>query len=95
MSILSQILERYDGNELLKADGFDNAVIGIDSRGMRLIYSRSKCIDILVKQGLSYEEAIEHFDFNVEGAYVGEQTPIWCEDDYEHETTEDETEKGM
>lgn len=95
MNVLSQILERYDGQELLKADGFDDAVIGIDSRGMRLIYSRNKCIDILVKQGLSYEEAIEHFDFNVEGAYVGEQTPIWCEDDYEQEIANDETEKAL
>jgi hypothetical protein len=29
---------------------------------------------------MSSEEAIEYFSFNVEGAYVGEQTPVWCWD---------------
>jgi len=28
------------------------------------------------------EDAYEHFEFNVKGSYVGEQTPIWCEDDF-------------
>ncbi len=84
-SILDQIIERYDDQKFLKADGFDNAVIGVDTRSMRLIYSRSKCIEILAKGGMSYEDAVEHFDFNVDGAYVGEQTPIWCEDDYEED----------
>jgi hypothetical protein len=46
---------------------------------MRLIYSVSKCIEILEKQ-MSKEEAVEHFNFNVSGAYVGEKTPIWCID---------------
>jgi len=26
------------------------------------------------------EDAIEHFYYNVEGAYMGEQTPIFCND---------------
>jgi hypothetical protein len=25
-------------------------------------------------------DAIEYFDFNVSGAYVGEKTPIWVDD---------------
>ena len=29
---------------------------------------------------MDYEEAIEYFDFNIQAAYVGEQTPIWCMD---------------
>jgi hypothetical protein len=28
------------------------------------------------------EEAIEYFEFNMRGSYVGEQTPIWCQDDF-------------
>jgi hypothetical protein len=31
---------------------------------------------------MSVEEAIEYFDFNVRGAYVGDKTPIWCEDGF-------------
>ena len=26
-------------------------------------------------------EAVEYFDFNVRGSYIGEKTPIWCIDD--------------
>ena len=30
---------------------------------------------------MSEEEAVEYFDYNVKGSYVGEKTPIWCLDD--------------
>ena len=37
-----------------------------------------KCIDILIRDhDMSELEAIEYFEFNVSGAYVGENTPIW------------------
>ena len=29
---------------------------------------------------MDYEEAVEFFDFNVMGSYVGVQTPIWKDD---------------
>ena len=66
----------------MKADGFDEAIIGVDEKDMRLIYSVSKCIDILKKDGMNYDEAIEFFDFNISGSYVGEKTPIWCYDEF-------------
>jgi hypothetical protein len=66
---------------MLKADGFNEAIIGmcmdIATGEERLIYDANKCIDILIEQGMSDEEAIEYFEFNVGGAYVGENTPIW------------------
>ena len=48
---------------------------------MNLIYSIKGCIKILCKV-MEYDEAMEYFEFNVKGAYVGEHTPIWCEDIY-------------
>lgn len=78
--MLDAIVENYYDEEILKADGFDDAVIGIEPGSMRLIYSVSKCIDILIEEGMTQEDAIEHFDFNVSGSYVGEKTPIWCYD---------------
>jgi hypothetical protein len=30
-----------------------------------------------MKDGMEYDEALEYFDFNIAGAYVGEQTPIF------------------
>jgi len=35
---------------MIKADGFDNAIIGIDIISNRIIYSTKKCIEILMKQ---------------------------------------------
>ena len=78
--MLDKIVEWFPEDELLIADGFDGAIIGIDSNSMRLIYSVSKCIEILSKD-MDEEEAVEYFDFNVRGSYVGEKTPIWCTDD--------------
>lgn len=79
--MLDKILEKYDGETFLKADGFDEAIIGVDEKQMRLIYSVEKCIEILMRD-MSEEDAFEYFDFNVAGAYVGEKTPIWSEDTF-------------
>ncbi len=81
-NILSQILDAYPDDNFLIADGFDDAVIGLDEQSGRLVYSISKCIECLVKDGMTEEDALEHFSFNVSGAYVGDQTPIWCNDDF-------------
>ena len=50
---------------MLKADGFDEAIIGmaddIATSGQRLIYDANKCIDILIKDhDMSEMEAIEY-----------------------------------
>lgn len=79
--MLDKILEWFPEEEILKADGFDDAIIGIEDDSMRLIYSVSKCIEILVAQGMSEEDAVEYFHFNTKGAWVGDKTPIWCTDD--------------
>jgi hypothetical protein len=68
-----------DENFLL-ADGFDDAFVGIGRQFGRpiAIYDKLKCIDIL-QEDMSYDEAEEYFRYNVEGAYVGENTPIFLE----------------
>jgi hypothetical protein len=80
--MIDKIIEWYPEEDILKADGFDEAIIGVeDSLGNpRLIYSVSKCIQILCRD-MNEEEAVEFFDFNVRGSYVGDKTPIWCVDD--------------
>ena len=82
-NLLQNILEYYEDEEILIADGFDDAVIGIEYTSMRLIYSVTKCLEILMEvENMSLEDAIEHFEFNVSGSYVGEKTPIWCQDGF-------------
>jgi hypothetical protein len=82
--MLEEILEYYPEETFLKADGLDSAVIGVQvSEPMRLIYSVTKIIEHLVTEDdMSVEDAMEHFEFNIRGSYVGEQTPIWCDDMY-------------
>lgn len=80
--MLDKILEWFPEEEILKAEGFDDAIIGIDEVSMRLIYSTSKCVSILMtRDGMSDEDAWEYFHFNVKSGYVGEKTPIWCSDE--------------
>lgn len=79
MNVLDKILENFPDETFLKADGFDEAVIGYDM-SFRLVYSTTKCIEILIEEGMTEEEALEHFDYNVAGSYMGEKTPIWCND---------------
>jgi hypothetical protein len=80
---LDEILEAYPDYPFLIADGFDEAVIGVEERSMRLVYSSQKCIDILVKDHwMEYEDASDYFYYNVSGSYVGEQTPIFIDDNF-------------
>jgi len=78
---LKEILEIYPENDWLKADGFDDCVIGIVhsfSGEPILAYDYHKVIEKLMKD-MSEEDAIEHFNFNIVGAYVGKKTPIYIE----------------
>jgi len=78
-SNLDEILERLDP-DVLKADGFDDAVIGVASRcgsSDVLAYDVEKIILKLMLDGMSREEAEEFFEFNILGAYVGEYTPVF------------------
>lgn len=63
-------------SELLLADGFEAALVGIAEgcgRSPAVVYDREKCIAILMDR----DEANEFFDFNVAGAYVGVGTPVF------------------
>jgi len=67
--------------EALFADGLDEAFIGMAERaGQNTIacYDTQKVIDTLVERdGMTREEALEYFQFNIVGAYVGENTPVF------------------
>jgi hypothetical protein len=77
--MLDLIIEQNPVEEFLKADGLDEAIIGYDDFTGRLIYSMSKIINILIENdGMTEEDALEHYYYNIHGGYVGEKTPIWC-----------------
>lgn len=74
--------EAADGGALL-ADGLEEAFIGICRRfGQEPLaaYDYEKVLSILMKRdGMTYEEAVEFFDFNIIGAWAGEGTPVFIE----------------
>ena len=77
MTKLSKILDMYPDEGYIKADGFDPAVIGVSTNGC-LVYDVETILEILMERnGWSYEDAVEYFDYNIDGAYVGERTPIY------------------
>ena len=81
MDIREELRERH-GDDLLFADGYDDAIIGVcggfDSG--RVAYSIPKMIEIAAKDlSVDYDEAMEWLDYNTFGAYVGKNTPIYVE----------------
>lgn len=79
--ILARLKESYP--ELLVADGFDEAILGVADgwfgRGHHEVvcYDYDRCVEILVAQGMSEENALEYLEFNMLGAYTGEFTPVF------------------
>ena len=65
---------------LMTMDGYDDCVVGYAERyGMDTVvaYDKTKVLEKLQKDGMTIEEALEWFDFNMIGAWVGEHTPIF------------------
>ena len=73
---LKQAIESLNPDAML-VDGHDEALAGYDTRG-RAIYRIEDIVRTLMERdGMTEEEAVEYFDFNIECAYVGQFTPIY------------------
>jgi len=78
IDLVNEVVE----DSILLADGFDEAFLGIATRCGQppvAVYDADRCIQLLVDGGMEYEEAMEYYSFNIEGAWVGPGTPcfIW------------------
>lgn len=63
-------------SDILKIDGFDNAIIGVqEGIQPRLVYDLWKIVDVL-KDEMSEEDALDYISYNITGAYVVESTPV-------------------
>ena len=73
---------------MLKIDGHDDAILGPacrwrgSSRVDVLVYDAELIRENLMRDGMTSEDAREFIEFNIEGAYVGEDTPVlvWTQD---------------
>jgi hypothetical protein len=64
--------------EQIKANGFDEAIIGQEYHDGRYVYSIERILEILMlRDDMTMEDAMEFFSFNIGGAYVGEMTPLY------------------
>jgi hypothetical protein len=79
--MIIDIHEVAEGAILL--DGLDEAVIGVTEEfgnGPRVLYSKDKILEIFMnRDGMSFEESIDFYNFNVLGLYAGEQNPIFLD----------------
>lgn len=79
MNKREQLLLFVPDESLLFADGFDDAIIGLDTLSLKVVYSKQLMIDILVNEDMTPEDAIEYLEYNTWNTYVGEQTPIYID----------------
>jgi hypothetical protein len=67
---------------------FNNMIVGISYQPFAVVYDKDKLIEYWAEEFLkrnpnnlskeeAYLEALDHFDFNTQGAYVGGHSPIF------------------
>jgi hypothetical protein len=77
---MNELFEQYP--DMIKMDGYDDCIIGVCHRINQptiLAYSYDKLIARHIKDGMTRIEAIEFFDYNQLGAWVGDNTPCFIE----------------
>lgn len=78
---------------MIKYDHYDEAIIGPalvwrDQQQVGvLVYDAEKIREILMCDGMDAEEAREFIEFNIEGGYLGIETPVlvWPQDEWDGE----------
>lgn len=68
-------MDQFRDEEFIIANGYDEAIIGVTADNV-LVYDKDLVIQILARE-MPVEDAMEYFDYNVAGAYVGERTPLF------------------
>jgi hypothetical protein len=77
-----RISEDYPDLLVMEPDYLDEAIVGVVRRiGLEAVcYNTDKVIELLMEHDkMSYEDALEYFEYNMIGAWVGEHTPVFLE----------------
>jgi len=77
------IIDLYaDTDDVLFADGFDDAIIGFEQNLWKVVYSRYKVVRILFEnnEDMTESDALEFAEYNIFGSHVGPKTPLFIED---------------
>ena len=68
--------EGYEETVVFSNPDYADAFIGVTDRGGVAVYDYELMVESLVREGMSYEDAMDFIDYNTIGAYFGEKTPI-------------------
>lgn len=64
--------------DCLTADGFEDALVGCTyGANVVAVYDINKMIEVLICEGMDYDDAVEYLDYNVVSAHMGEKTPLY------------------
>lgn len=78
-----------DEMELVKMDGFDDCILGLVDRfgcDPHIAYDKNKVIDKLIEVwDMTEEEAVEYFEYNQLGSFVGSATPAFVDTTWKEE----------
>jgi len=85
MSFTEEIIEilMEENPDAQLAEGLDDALIGLSRNHYHhedtiAVYDAQQIIDILVERdGMTITGAVEFFEFNIQGSYVGKHTPLF------------------
>ena len=75
-----QELSDIYGKELIFADGFDDAIIGVAAGfdSARVVYCYASMVEVMINDNnMNYEDALDWIEFNTIGSYVGKNKPIY------------------
>lgn len=83
--LIDECIKRNMGEDetILLADGLESAFMGIGRQFTHpvAIYSYKKSLKCLKGMGMTDEDAEEYFQFNIAGAFIGDQTPVFLQDE--------------
>jgi hypothetical protein len=74
-----EFMSEYN-EDMLFADGFDHCITGIVElfgKPPIALYDKTKVLATLMKDGMTYEDANEYYEYNMLGAFMGESTPAY------------------
>tara|TARA_E500000331_G_C16920189_1_gene567399 strand:+ start:283 stop:549 length:267 start_codon:yes stop_codon:yes gene_type:complete len=69
--------------EALYPTGFEDAITEIVYKDGNPVFkiSTQACIGVLQKRdGMSFEDAVEFFEYNIHGSYMGRHNPVYAHD---------------
>lgn len=76
---VTQWILEHEYEAVILVDGLDDAFIGCTPDGVA-VYNIDRCLEIIAEDdNLTIEDAVEYFEYNVSGAFVGEKTPLFIE----------------